>query len=65
MVGSRFCFLCQYFLHDIETRQILRPDKYNSVMKKIGAVVVYSLSFNLADLNWPEEQSTSIGYLWS
>ena len=24
--------------------------------EKIGAFIVYSLSFNLADLNWPEEQ---------
>ena len=29
-------------------------------MKKIGAFIVYSLSFNLANLNWPEEQSISI-----
>ena len=26
--------------------------------------MVYSLSFNLADLNWPKKQSTSIRYLW-
>ena len=25
---------------------------------------LYSLSFNLPDLNWPKEQSTSIRYLW-
>ena len=34
-------------------------------MKKIGAFVVYSLSFNLADLNWPKVQSTSFRYLLS
>ena len=28
--------------------------------KKLGAFVVYSLSFNLAALNWPKEQSTFI-----
>ena len=27
------------------------------VKKLIGAFIVYSLSFNLADLTWPEEQS--------
>ena len=32
-------------------------------MKKIGAFIVHSLSFNLANLNWPTEQSTSIRYL--
>ena len=26
--------------------------------------MVYSLSFNLANLNWPKEQSTIIRYLW-
>ena len=31
--------------------------------EKIGAFLVYSLSFNLAELNWPEEQSTSTQYL--
>ena len=25
--------------------------------------IVYSLYFNLAELNWPKEQSTSIRYL--
>ena len=34
-----------------------------NVVKKIGAFKVYSLSFNLADLSWPKEQSTSIRYL--
>ena len=34
-----------------------------NVMKIIGAFIVYSMSFNLADFNWPEEQSTSIKYL--
>ena len=34
------------------------------VVKTIGAFIVYSLSFNLADLYWPQEQSTSIRYLW-
>ena len=33
-------------------------------MKKLGAFVVYTLSLNLADLNWAKEQSTSIRYLW-
>ena len=36
-----------------------------NVVKKIGAFKIYSLSFNLAGFNWPEEQSTSIRYLWS
>ena len=27
------------------------------------SIQVYSLSFSFADLNWPEEQSTSIRYL--
>ena len=36
-----------------------------NVVKKIGVSVVWFLSFNLADLNWPEEQSSSIRYLWS
>ena len=31
--------------------------------EKIGAFIVYSLSFNLADFDWPKEQSTSIRYL--
>ena len=26
--------------------------------EKLGAFLVYYLSFNLADLNWPKEQST-------
>ena len=34
------------------------------VVKKLGAFVVYTLSYNLADLNWAKEQSTSIRYLW-
>ena len=34
------------------------------VVKKLGAFVVYTLSLNLADLNWAKEQSTSIRYLW-
>ena len=33
--------------------------------KKLGAFIVYSWSFNLADLNRPKEQSTSIRDLWS
>ena len=33
--------------------------------KKLGAFIVYSWSFNLADLNRPKEQSTSIRNLWS
>ena len=36
-----------------------------NVVKKIGTFIVYSLSFNLADLNWLEDQSTSFRYLWS
>ena len=32
-------------------------------MLKIGEFIVYYFSFNLADLNWPEEQSISIRYL--
>ena len=36
-----------------------------NVMKKIGAFMVYSLSFNLTNLNWPKEQSTSFRYLWT
>ena len=32
-------------------------------MKKLDAFIVYCLCFNLAELNWPEEQSTSIRYL--
>ena len=31
---------------------------------KLNAFIVYSLSFNLADLDWPKEQSTSFRYLW-
>ena len=34
------------------------------VVKKIGAFMIYSLSFNLVDLNWSEEQSTFIRYLF-
>ena len=34
------------------------------VVKKLGAFIVYSLSFNLANLNWPQEQSNFIRYLW-
>ena len=34
-----------------------------NVMTKIVAFIVYFLSFNLANLNWPEESSTSIRYL--
>ena len=29
-----------------------------NVVRKIGAIIVSSLSFNLAVLNWPKEQST-------
>ena len=38
---------------------------FQCCVKKLGSFMVYSLSFNLADLNWPKEQSTSIRYLWS
>ena len=34
-----------------------------NVLNKIGAFIVYFLSFNLADLYWPKEQSISIRYL--
>ena len=33
--------------------------------EKISVLTVYSLPFNLEDFNWPQEQSTSIRYLWS
>ena len=36
---------------------------YYIVVKKFVAFVVYTLSYNLADLNWAKEQSTSIRYL--
>ena len=34
-----------------------------NVVKKIGAFIVHSLSFNLADLNWPKDQFDSFRYL--
>ena len=42
----------------------IHPFFFCNVMKKIGAFKVYSLMFNMADLNWPKDQSTSIRYLW-
>ena len=33
-------------------------------VSKLGAFIVYYLSFKLADLNKPKEQSSSIRYLW-
>ena len=41
-----------------------RANIKKNVVKEIGAFIVYSLSFNLTDLNWTKEQSTYIRYLW-
>ena len=32
--------------------------------EKIGAFILHFLSFNLTDLKWPKDQSTSIRYPW-
>ena len=40
------------------------PLSFLQCYEEIGAFIVYSLSFNLANLNWPKEQSTYNRYLW-
>ena len=44
---------------------LMHQSLFSVFCKKFVAFIVYSLSFNLADLYWPERQFTSIRYLWS
>ena len=65
----RYIDRVSYFLSIPKTMFKTLPCKIISfffalVGKKLDTVIVYSLSFNLADSNWPEEQFTSIRYLW-
>ena len=48
----------------INVKKLVHASFFSNVVNKFGAFIVYSLSFNLADLIWPEEQSTSFRYVW-
>ena len=64
--------LIQYQQHEstadhlpTNVKNLVHQPIFCNVVLKLGPFIVYSLSFNFANLNWPKEQSTSIRYLWS
>ena len=63
----RVYFLSELSLDDyvMSQSEVTTHCYFSMILEKLVSFIVYSLSFNLADLNWPEQPSTSTRYVWS